>query len=208
MQPSDEDDSPVKINEFIFESAFTVLDDRQMFGFMGKFLVYDNFTIALRTSVDLDDGSFYLFPYIGFTWPGIGGFEIGNKTRPDGATFFMPGWVTWRIWGGDERVFAISADILSHVPVGSIGFYDAGVRFRVRDDGSTVFIGLANYGHDQTEIDVFGPAVKTEWAIGKNSFLLLKGSYILSHPEETENEKLDEKIYYRYTITAGWKFVI
>ena len=185
------------IRSFTFEVQSAWVEDFLMLGMLAKLDIYYPANITIRYSVDLRNGEMWFIPYIGATIPKVGGFEIGVKPR-DAKIFTTPGWVTWRIFGGDERYFAISADILTNVPIGNIGFYNAGVQFRVRDDGSSVYIGFANYGHTQDETNIFGPAIKTSWALSEGSYLLVSGSYILSHPDDT---------YIRYTLSAGWRVV-
>jgi hypothetical protein len=198
---SEEEDSDggFVVREFLFEVQTAVIEDFIMQGVRVKFELFEPLNVSARFSVDLRDGSMFFIPYFGINLPRIGGFEIGSLSRPREAQFTVPGWVTWRIYGGDERIFAISADVLTNVPIGSIGVYDAGVRFRVGRDGSTMYVGFANYGKDRTEIGVAGPSVKSTWALGDKSFLLLNASYILDNPTDK---------YFRFTLSAGWRVVI
>lgn len=194
----DNGDKPLLIRSFAFEVQTAWIENFMMFGALAKLNIYYPFNISIRYSVSLNTFQSWFIPYIGMTIPKVGGFEIGVKP-PYSEPFELPGYVTWRIFGGDERYFAISADILTNVPVGNVGFWDAGCRFRVSDDGSTVYVGAANYGHTKDEPYVLGPAVKTSWAMGPGSFLLVSASYILSKGNGPGH-------YYRYTIGAGWRF--
>ncbi len=183
---------------FILETTTAWVEDFFMAGVLAKIEFYPPMSIAVRASVDLYEGTSFIIPYFGCTIPKIGGFEIGVKKRYESANFFVPGWVTYRIFGGDERIFAISADILTHVPIGNIGYYSAGVTFRVAREGSTIFVGFANYGKDKEEIRIFGPAAKLNLYAGNNSFVVVSGSYILNNPGDN---------YIRYTMSIGWRMV-
>lgn len=150
------------------------------------------FSLGVRLSLDLDHGSLYTIPYLGVTWTGIGGFELGRMFRPALTSWTVPYWETWRVWIGDEKRLALGASVLSNVPLNSVGYWDGGITLALDDRPMLLWFGVASVGSDRR---AKGPAAKASMPVGERTWLLLKASYMFGAQDDD----------IRTTFTAGFR---
>ena len=184
--------SDLQINGFQYEVNAVRAGRFLAFGANVRVDLFYPFSLGVRLSLDVDAGTLYTIPYFGVTWPNVGGFEIGRLFRPTVTLWTVPYWETWRIWIGNEKSFSLIATCLSSVPLNSVGYYDGGISFAIDDKPDLIWIGLASISASGR---AKGPACKTSWLVGNNSWVLARASYMLGKEEGDIG----------YTLTIGWR---
>jgi hypothetical protein len=176
--PADDDSaSAFGITAFRYEIDAAMVGSMLALGADVRVDLYYPFSLGVRLSLDLDHGSLFTIPYLGVTWKGIGGFEVGRMFRPAVTTWTVPYWETWRGWIGDEKKFTLGASVLSSVPLNSVGYWDGGIGFALDDESNQLWLGVASIGPDRR---AKGPACKVSLYAGEHTWVLLKASYMFS----------------------------
>jgi len=160
------------------------------FGLNVKARIYDHFSLGVRLSLDAEVGTLFPIPYIGFEWENVGGFEFGGLIRPTVTEWIVPYWESWRVWIGDERRIALSASVLSNVPLNAVGYYDAGLGIAMSSSRDHRFwLGV-------TSLDkALGPGVKSQWEVGSYAFVTANASYMLGQKPGKAG----------FSLALGWK---
>ncbi len=184
--------SPLAARSFGYAIAAGYYDSFMAAGIGMDLLLFQPVHFGARASVDFRDGSIFVAPYIGCTWP-FGGFELGTMFRPAGAEWQVPYWESWRIWLGRPDVLYLSAGVLHNVPLIDVGYYDLGVGFAFGEHNHRIWLGVASTARITRAPG--GPGVKTEWWIGPNTRLTADGSCLFGAVEDET----------RWTATIGLK---
>ena len=139
------------------------------------------FSLGVRLSLDLEYGSLFTIPYLGVTWNGIGGFEVGRLIRPTVSGWIVPYWETWRGWIGDEKKFTLGASVLSNVPLNAVGYYEGGFSVALNDHPDFLWVGLASISDNGR---AKGPAAKASFFVGAHTWIQVKASYMFGKEED------------------------
>lgn len=188
---NDSSKTPLQITGGGYEIGFGYFDTFVALGVGVHLNLFEPFIFGVRSSIDFRDGSIFVFPFLGCTWKGIGGFEIGKIYRPDYAEWKVPYYEVWRVWMGNEKIFYLSASVLSNTPLLTVGYYEIGVGFGFGKNDNRIWCGVTSINSKKPE----GPGIKTQWQAGDNSWLLINGSYIFKQSEGD----------IRFTLSVGWK---